>query len=249
MGNALKVLSIRLWLGLIAGVFCVSGVQAGNFSEAEKAELKLLIREYLLEHPEVLPEAFEELRKREVRAALALYEQALYKDGHSYIGGAPDGRITIVEFFDYQCGYCKKVTPTVQRLMKENTDLRVVFKELPILGPGSEVAARAVLAAKEQNRYEDFHFALLASSGPLNEKKIMSIADKLGLDSDRLKEDMTSHVISNVIQQNRSLARALGITGTPAFIIGDEIIPGAESYGYFSAKLGLLRERQTDNVK
>jgi len=137
--------------------------------------------------------------------------------------------VTIVEFFDYQCPYCKRVFPAVQTLLKTDGNIRYVFKEFPILGPQSVVAARAALAAwkLDRDRYVPFHTALMQSRGRLSERKILDVAAEIGLDVERLRAAMADPGIDKVLARNAELARALDINGTPAFVIGEKVVPGA----------------------
>jgi protein-disulfide isomerase len=194
------------------------------------------IRDYLLRNPEIIVEAMQVLRSREQAQTrnqqtqtLAQLQSDIYKDPLAPIGGNPKGDVTIVEFFDYNCGYCKRVHPTVVKLLKSDGKIRYVFKEFPILGPSSILAARAALAAwnLDQSKYEIFHTALMKSRGGLSEGKILRIAMKSGFDEAKLKTAMKDPKVEAAIQKNHSIAQALKITGTPAFIIGDQVIPGA----------------------
>jgi protein-disulfide isomerase len=141
--------------------------------------------------------------------------------------GDPKADITIVEFFDYQCGYCKRAMQTVLEIQKEDPRLRIAWKELPILGPASEFAARAAMAAKRQDKYLDFHVAVMGNRGQLTPDSVLQIAGKAGIDVDRLKRDMTDPAIEKYLQDTLQLAQQLGINGTPGFIIGNKLVPGA----------------------
>jgi protein-disulfide isomerase len=194
------------------------------------------VRDYLLRNPEIIVEAMQILRNREQAQTrnqqtqtLAQLQSDIYEDPLAPVGGNPKGNVTIVEFFDYNCGYCKRVYPTVEKLLKSDGKIRYVYKEFPILGPSSVVAARAALAAwnLDQSKYEVFHAALMKSRGGLSEGKILRIATKSGFDEVKLKTAMKDPKIEAAIQKNHSIAQALKITGTPAFIIGNKIIPGA----------------------
>jgi protein-disulfide isomerase len=143
------------------------------------------------------------------------------------VAGNPKGDVTVVEFFDYRCGYCKRVTPVLKELMAGDPNLRVVFKELPILSPESNLAAKAALAAEAQGKYLPFHEALMASDSSLSMPDILQLATALKLDTAKLQADMNKPEIQAAIQKNHALAQAVGITGTPAFIIGPELVPGA----------------------
>ena len=196
-------------------------------------EVERIVRDYLLREPEIIYQALEELQRRQAvaaaerqRAAVAANRAALVDQAGDPVAGNPEGNVTVVEFFDYQCQYCRRVVPSLQALLAEDQDLKVVFKEFPILGEASVTAARAALAAREQDRYLPFHFALM-SARDLSLDNIMTLAEGVGLDSERLVSDMQSPAIETRLQANLELARELGIEGTPAFVVGDELIPGA----------------------
>ena len=199
-----------------------------------KTEIEAIVKQYIMEHPEVLVDSVRQMQAREQakqeqknKDALSVKQKDIYEDPTSPASKtASAGQVTMVEFFDYRCGYCKKVYPTLQKLMAEN-DVRIVFKELPILGPDSVVATRAALAAAKQGAYSKFHNALMTSPTPPNADRIHQIAKELGLDADKLKKDMDSPEVEAVINKNRELAQSLGVEATPTFVIGKELIPGA----------------------
>ncbi len=163
------------------------------------------------------------------RMAVAIKENAgeLYRPAGSPVVGNVKGDVPVIEFFDYNCGYCKKAFLDLAKLMDKDKKVRVILKELPILSKGSEEAARVALAAKMQGKYWEFHRAMLESQGQANEASALRIAEKLGLDMARLKKDMASAEVKKEIDDTRQLASKMGIQGTPHFIVGDRIIPGA----------------------
>ena len=196
-------------------------------------QIEKIVREYLLREPEIIYQALEELQRRQAeaeaarqQAAIAENRSELLKDPASPVGGNPDGDVTLVEFFDYRCAYCRRVVSSMRALLDEDSDLRVVFKELPVLGPDSERAARAALASRRQGGYVPFHFALMAAED-LSLQGIRAAAEAVGLDPDRLEADMSAPEVNAAIQANYALANELGIEGTPAFVIGTQLIPGA----------------------
>ena len=200
----------------------------------DREAIREIVREYLLEHPEVIEEAIQVLNaKRElrdqdrVRAALREHDKALRSHPMSPISGNPNGDVTLVEFFDYQCGYCKRSLKPVKDLLETDSQLRVVWKEFPILGPVSRFAARAAMASKKQGRYLEFHVAVMGSRGKLTEDRIMALAGSVGLDIQRLRRDMDDPAIEEYLDETISLAQTLGIRGTPAFVIDDTLVPGA----------------------
>ena len=191
------------------------------------------IERYIRTHPEVIEQSLQALEaKREAeekarqKAALATKQKELLNDPVSPISGNPNGEITLVEFFDYRCGYCKRAAGAVTQLQKEDTRVRVVYKDFPILGKSSELAAKAALASNAQGKHQVFHEALLASKGDMTKDSILAIAGNIGLDAKRLETDMANPEWQTVIDRNRALAKELGITGTPGFIVGTELVPG-----------------------
>lgn len=198
-------------------------------------QIEKIVRDYLMREPEVIYQALEELQRRQAeaeterqRAAVAANREQLMNDAGDPIAGNPDGSVTVVEFFDYQCSYCRHVVESVRELIEEDDELKVVFKEFPILGEASLVAARAALAAREQGqeRYLPFHLALMGSRD-LSLGGIMTLAEQVGLDTGRLAQDMQAPAIDRQIKANYALAQELGIEGTPAFVVGEEVVPGA----------------------
>lgn len=219
--------------------------------EAGSMILDELIRDYILKHPEVIIESltrYEERLAEEERqaqqAALAGHLPALQYDEDSPVLGNPDGDVVLVEFFDYRCPYCKRVTPALEQLILEDPNLRVVMKEWPILSEESRLAARAALASDKQGLYQEFHVALMTLSGNLNEASIFETAEQVGLDVEQLREDMKDPAIDEELSQVYQLARAVGATGTPAFVIGDQFYGGAIPIESMRQAIQLAREKQ-----
>jgi protein-disulfide isomerase len=213
--------------------------QAQPFTAEQKAALQQIVRDVLVNNPEILVEAMHALEAKQqaeagkaAKAAIAANRKAIFEDGVSFVAGNPKGDVTIVEFFDYRCGYCKQVQPSLLALLKEDPKVRLVLKELPVLGPESVIASRAAVAALEQDKgskYLGFHNAMMGFRGQLGEAEVMRMAGEAGLDLKKLKTDMASPKVEQVLRANLALADTLGIQGTPGFIIGDELIPGAVS--------------------
>jgi protein-disulfide isomerase len=200
----------------------------------DKAALGKSIREYLIANPEVLVEAMQELERkqdsqRDTAAQRAIQENraALLSDPDSPVAGNPSGDVTMVEFSDYQCPYCKRAHATVQSVLKADSKLKLVYKDLPILGEPSRIAALAALAARNQGKYQALHDAMLEFGGKLDRDKIMEIAKSVGLDMAQLQKDMEDPKLAQIIERNMALAGALGVRGTPAFVIGNQFVPGA----------------------
>jgi protein-disulfide isomerase len=192
------------------------------------------VRDYLLKNPEVIMEALQILQERQrsaeaenMKRTIAERSEEILNDPAAPVGGNPAGDVTLVEFFDYNCPYCRRVAPTVVELEEADPDLRLVYKEFPILGPGSQFAARAALASRRQGKYVPFHNALMQATEQVSEETVMEAAREVGLDTEQLRADMQDPAIQEAIARNLQLADALGITGTPSFIIGQEVVPGA----------------------
>jgi protein-disulfide isomerase len=162
-----------------------------------------------------------------LKKTIAARRDELLNDPDAPVAGNVVGNTTLVEFFDYNCPYCRRVAATVTDVVDDDPDLRLVYKEFPILGPGSQFAARAALASRKQAKYVPFHEALMAADGQVGEDGVLEIASQVGLDVDRLRRDMEDPAIEAAIRRNLELANALGITGTPSFVIGDRVVPGA----------------------
>jgi protein-disulfide isomerase len=201
---------------------------------AERARLRDLVREILKENPEIVLDALQTLEAREhdeasakSARALSQYRDQLERDAQDPVAGNPQGDVTLVEFFDYKCPYCKQAADQMFQAVQSDGKVRLVFKELPILGRESTIASRAALASLSQGKYLAFHHALIAERGPLDEANVLRIATAVGLDAGRLKTDMAKTDIDARIKRNLELAHALEIRGTPAFVIGDALIPGA----------------------
>lgn len=199
-----------------------------------REEIEAIVREYILKHPEVLLESVRGLEERQraeqadqVRRAIATHREQLLRDPSAPVAGNPQGDVTVVEFFDYRCPHCQRMAGTVQKLIDEDSRVRIVYKEWPVLGPDSVVAARAALAAHRQGKYLSFHKALLASTENIDRARVLAVAASVGLDTAALEKAMDEPEIAEILQRNHALARSLGLTGTPAFIIGSEFAPGA----------------------
>jgi protein-disulfide isomerase len=221
----------------------------GNFTEDQKAEIGAIVREYLLDNPEVLREAFDELEKRaneqqagQVKPTIAQHAAELFRSPSDFVAGNPNGDVTMVEFFDYNCHYCRKSMADVVQLLASDKGLRLVLKEFPILGPGSIYAARAALASRQQGKYWQFHQALLGVTVPLDQATVLSKAGDVGLDVARLQKDLDAPAITEVIVGNHRVAGALGIQGTPAFVTGENLMPGAVGFDALAAMISAVRE-------
>jgi len=222
----------------LAGALVSAGTAAApaatDLAPAQREAIEGIIHDYLLHNPDVLLEALRGAEEKmnheaDVKAAKVLNDRQseVFDDHATPVAGNPRGDVTIVEFFDYRCPYCKQVLPSLQTLLKEDHNLRFVFKELPVLGPQSVTAAHAALAAQRQGKYEAFHNAMMATKGQITDDTVYKVAGSVGLDVDRLKQDMSAPEIEQALKANLALAEALNIHGTPGFIIGKHIVPGA----------------------
>ena len=230
---------------LISGLIFLALLSTGNpitpakaqdaFTAPERAAIEQMIRDYIIKNPGIILESVQRLSAREKaadqrqqRQTLVDMREALENDSGSHVGGNPKGDVTLVEFFDYRCTYCKRFFPVLADIIKEDPNVRVVFKEFPILGADSVIASRAALAARSQNKdlYLPLHNALMETRGVFSERRILDIAAEVGLDVERLKRDMSAPEIERVISRNYQQAEALGIQGTPGFVIGDQVIRG-----------------------
>lgn len=233
--------SDRLLLSL---VFAVTGYALHPSLEVRAAEptgepvtrqaLEQMIEQYIRTHPEVIEQSLQSLENKRVaeeqerqKAALATHQQELLNDPGSPASGNPAGDVTVVEFFDYRCGYCKKAASALTQLQQSDARVRVVYKDFPILGETSELATKAALAANLQGKHRAFHEGLLAAKDDLTKEHLFRIAEEAGLDVNRLDQDITRPDWQPIIDRNRALAKTLGITGTPAFIVGNDLVPGA----------------------
>jgi len=237
-----------VWFGTERSVLRLPKAVAAEMSQDE---FEQRVRTYLLEHPEVIADAINRLQERQaqqdtaqVTAELKAHADEVFRDPDSPVGGNPEGDVTLVEFFDYNCPYCRQMAPVMAQAEADDPRLRIVYKEFPILGPGSVVAAKAALAANKQGKYVAFHRALYQVRGPVEESKVLDAAATIGLDVDRLKADMQDPTIAGVVDRNLKLAQALRITGTPGFVAGDQILVGATDLKTLQAVLQAVRTGQ-----
>lgn len=221
------------------------------FSGSQQDAIEKVVRNYLLKHPEVMMEMQDALQIKlrqaqtdKYKAFLTENHETIFRNPEDPVAGDPDGDITIVEFFDYNCSYCKKGMSDVQKLVETDKRVRVVFKELPVLSKGSEEASKVALAARRQGKYWDFHQAMFAHKGVANETSALAVAERLGLDMSRLKQDMVSDVIADEIRVSKQLSDKLNVVGTPHFLIGDKSLAGASEnlHGQLEALVADLRK-------
>jgi protein-disulfide isomerase len=229
-------------------VFVPTRALAAEFSAPQKAEVEQIVRDYLIAHPEILQEMAVLLDQKQKQAEATARESALtanasdiFKyDGDALVGN-PKGDVTIVEFMDYNCGWCKKAVGEMTALVKADPNVRVVLKEFPIFGDGSEAAAQAALASKKQGKYWEFHQAMLSHEGQIARETVFEIAQSVGLDVEKLKTDMADPAVAATISKTKGLANVLQISGTPAFIVDTSVIPGYVSKDQLSEAVGAVR--------
>jgi protein-disulfide isomerase len=238
---------------IILAALALVAAACGAYAETEaeqKARIEAIVRDYLLKNPEVIEEAITLLReKREAEAKVAQTKaieenrKLIFDSKHQMVLGNPQGAITLVEFFDYNCGYCKRAEADMTALLDANPDLRVVMKEFPILSEGSVQAARLSVAVKDKapESYLKFHRELFSRPGPAGEEKAIEIAGDLGLDVAALKVAAAEPGVTENLQEVQLLANLLNITGTPSYVIGSELVPGAAGYDVLQEKVTAMR--------
>lgn len=220
-------------------------------SENQLAEVEKTVRDYLLKNPQILIQMSESLerhqaeeRDKQIQTAISENADQIFRDNFGLEGGNPEGDVTIVEFSDYNCPYCKRAFNSLTKLLESDKKVRVVLKEFPIFGERSEGAARAAIAAKNQGKYFEMHAALLNNRGQNTEQAALRLAEKIGLDVEKLKTDMQSDETTKIIRETRELGNKLGIQGTPFYLVGDRAIPGAPDnlYDVFKQNVADVRE-------
>jgi protein-disulfide isomerase len=250
----INILFATLSLALISPSFAATTNTAIN--PAEKAKIEEIVHQYLVTKPEVLIEAMQILQRKQyeqtqqtvkqTQKTATTFAKSLFHQGNDPIGGNPNGKVTVVEFFDYQCPHCVDMVPVMDAIIKANPDLRVVYKEFPIRGKVSEFAARAALAANLQGKYVEFSHALLKSSQALSEEIILTNAKQVsGLDIEKLKKDMETQGIKEHLQSNLKLAQDLKLFGTPAIFIGKTNAQGKDQINYVP---GHIDQNQLQNL-
>jgi protein-disulfide isomerase len=206
----------------------------GGISANQRKEIEAIVKDYLLNNPEVLMEAqnvleakMDKIQAERTSVAIKQNAQEIFRPSGSPVVGNAKGDVTVIEFFDYNCPYCKKAYAEVVQLVDKDKQVKLILKEFPILSKGSEEAAKVALAAKMQGKYWEFHRAMQEAQGQSNEAVALRIAEKVGLDMNRIRKDMASPEVKKEIDETRALAAKLGIQGTPHFLVGDRVIPGA----------------------
>ncbi|MBV7255402.1 DsbA family protein [Pacificimonas sp. WHA3] len=230
LGLGLMALIGFAFAALIATRQPVSAQTARSISDSERAEIEAIVRDYILENPEIIPEAINNLQRREVARMIDSNRDEIQTPFEGAWAGNPDGDVILVEFFDYNCPYCRKGNDDVQRLLKEDENLKVVWRDFPVLGPESRRAAMASLSAAKQGKYRRFHDRMFSDPRRLDQDKLFEVIRGAGLNEVTTAGDLKRDALDKEIDANLSLGRALGIGGTPAYVIGDRILEGAVGY-------------------
>jgi protein-disulfide isomerase len=233
-------------------VAAAGDVRAQGFSPAQRSEIEAIIKDYLIKHPEALQEAVAELEKRQT-VAEAEKVKSVIRDNHATLFssprqvtiGNPNGDVTLVEFFDYNCGYCKRALADMVDLMKADPKLRIVLKEFPVLGQGSVEAAQVAVAVRMQDKdgkkYLEFHQRLLGNRGQIDKARAMATAKEVGLDIARIEKDLTSAEVKATLEESFKLAEPLGLNGTPSYVIGSDVVIGAIGFQALKEKVSAAR--------
>jgi len=219
-----------------------------KFSNDQRHAIENIIKDYLVQHPEVLQEAMDALDKHQkdadadkARVSIKENNATLFNSPHQVVLGNPQGNVTMVEFFDYNCGFCKRALPDMVDLLKNNPNLKFVLKEFPVLGQGSVEAAHVAVAVRMQDstgkKYIEFHQKLLGGRGPADKAHALAAAKEVGFDMARIEKDMDSDEVKTTIAEDMKLADALGVSGTPTYVVGDELVVGAVGLDDLKAKL------------
>jgi protein-disulfide isomerase len=245
--------SLRHMIAAVAaGFLATAPVQAAEFSTNQTTEIQTIIKSYLMEHPEVIRDAITALDEKEKAAedaarkkTLADLSGPLYTAPDGFVIGNPKGTVTLVEFFDYNCGYCKRALDDLDRLMKENKDLRVILRDFPILSPNSVQASIIAVAAHDQlsgEKFWDFHRKLLGMKGMIGKDQALDVAKSLGADMTKLAGDAAKPDIRTAIQGSEDIAKNLSLNGTPSYVLGDDILIGAVGFDELNTKVGNIRK-------
>ena len=226
--------------------------QADELTAGQKSEVERILRDYLIAHPEVIQDAMAELDKRQSaadaekhKATINQNAATIFSSPRQVVLGNPDGNVTFVEFFDYNCGYCKRAMDDMLTLLKDDPKLKIVLKEFPVLGPGSVEAAQVAVAVRMQDKtgkkYLEFHQKLLGGRGQADKARALAVAKDVGLDMARLEKDLASAEVKATLQESFKLAESLGLNGTPSYVIGDNVVVGAVGLDSLKEKVNTSR--------
>ena len=243
--------TIGLWVSAVLALLAPGPAPAaGEFTPDQRQAIEGIVRDYLANNPEILVDALQAAENKargeardKASATLAARSNEVFNDPDAPVGGNPQGDTSLVEFFDYRCPYCKQVEPSLEALLAQDKQLRFVYKEFPVLGPAAVSAARAALAARQQGKYDAFHSAMMNTKGEFSEPVVFKVANSVGLDVERLKHDMAAPEIDRILKANANLAAALDIRGTPGFVVGKDIVPGAISLDALKKLIAASRQK------
>lgn len=235
------IIASVLAAGVGGAVLAQSASKPDAADPASKAAIEAIVREYILANPEIIPEAMTRLQSREATRLLASNRSEIETPFEGAWAGRENADTTLVVFSDYACPYCKQGAKDVARLLSEDKNLRVVFRDFPVLSPASEEAAMASLSAASQNRYVAFHDAMFEGQGRISKERIIATVRKAGLNEVRTAKDLTAASLKAEIRKNLDLGRALGLTGTPSYIVGDRVLSGAVGYDALKAAVAEAR--------
>lgn len=243
-GGKTIMIAVAAFLAGAAGTALATGAVSPSpqVSAGERAKIEAVVRDYILANPEIIPEAIERLQNREVSKSIDANRKALETPYASAWAGNPNGDATLVVFYDYACGFCRRSLPDIERLLKEDKNLKVVFRELPILSDDSTKASRAALAAAEQGKFKAFHDALYETGRP-NAANVERVQKQLGIDPAKSAAAIASPAVQKEIDANLEIARALRFTGTPSWVVGDQVLNGAIGYEALKAAIAKARTR------
>jgi len=246
----MRPILVTLAAALLASSNAPAQSEKSSETKLDKTAVEAIVKDYILQHPEVLIESvrLHEQRERAAAAergkkAVVTHEEELLRDKATPWAGAQEPETTVVQFFDYRCGYCKRVLPMISSAAKK-PGVRIVYKEFPILGPESMLAARLALAADKQGKYREVHESLMSSTAAIKAETVDEIAKKHGLEVGKLKKDMESAEVSEALAKNQALASSLGVGSTPTFVIGSSLIPGAMEPAQFNALIEQSRKKK-----
>ena len=242
--------------GLVAVLLAFPGavsIRAQTFSESQRSEIEQIVKEYLLSHPELLQDVMSELDKRQTaaeaekhRTAVKEYSPAIFASPFQITLGNAQGDVTLVEFFDYNCGYCKRAMSDMLEMLKTDPKLKFVLKEFPVLGEGSVQAAQVAAAVRMQDKssgkkYLEFHQKLLGGRGHADKARALAVAKEVGFDVARIEKDMASDEVKTQLEESFKLADALGLNGTPSYVVGSDVLVGAVGLNTLKEKVNTAR--------
>ena len=232
-------------LAVAAAIFASPQASAQGFTPQQRGEIETIIREYFIKHPEMIEELQALAASEKIKRAISDNKEILLNSPRQVTLGNPQGDVTMVEFFDYNCGYCKRALDDMTTLLKNDPKLRIVLKEMPVLSQGSleaaQVAAALTMQDKSGKRYLDFHQRLMGGRGQADKARALAVAKEVGADMPRLEKDMASAEIKAALEESMKLAEAFGIQGTPSYVVGNEVLVGAVGLKELQSKINTAR--------